>query len=137
MPFGPDNNLEMDFTRTYALVVPPQQRAIIDFSSQAAWENAVCIYQLGQADNKIAERGNYSRTLARWDSGVNTGLGNITFLISGWHKNSPPAGNKPWYQSPGKVVLQTALDVVFGFEDGADGDYNDIVAFIKRNPSSL
>lgn len=137
MPYGPDNSKEMNFTWVHAVQVPQGGRIVIDFSSQAAWENAICIYQLHTGDDKIAERGNHGRSLSRWVSEPNQGLATVTYLISGWHKNTPPNAGAPWHQSRGKIVLQTGSDVVFGFEDAGDNDYNDIVAFVRRNPSHL
>jgi hypothetical protein len=130
MAFGPDNNLPMNYNQTISIIVPPKHQAHMLFSTDAAWENAICIY-LGDTQEKVSERGNYGRKLNDWSTPINNTSHPIRYVISGWHKNTPPNGGQPWHQSPAKVALHTPDAKAIGFEDGADADFNDIVALVK------
>jgi hypothetical protein len=135
MAFGPDNNLPLDYTKTVSISVPPGHLAKMLFSGDAAWENAICIYLRDKPDEKIAEKGNYGRQLSDWNTPTNNTRSTVTYLITGWHKNTPPNGNQPWHQSAQKIVIQTPDMKVIGFEDGADADYNDIMAVARIEPA--
>ena len=119
--YGPDNNLSLDEKETETLKIPKGKKAKLTFTSQAAWENAVCIYDADD-DTKLAERGNGSRTLDPVE--VDATLAEQTIFIAGFHKEGMNEGGKPWIQSKYKVT-EGSHDI--GFEDGGDADYKDIV----------
>ncbi len=130
--YGPDDDLELDYTKSASLIVPPNKSAHLIFSFQATWENCVCVYRLGDMETKIEERGNYLRDSTPWESGKNESNEPITYIISGWYKKSHPNKDQPWRQSRGKLVLETSeSEKVIGFEDTADEDFNDAVVHAK------
>ncbi|MEE1946279.1 hypothetical protein VRU48_14235 [Pedobacter sp. KR3-3] len=128
MGYGPDNNLQIDWGRTIQLKVPRYAQVKLTFSAEAAWENAICIYD--SAYNKIFEKGNQAgRNLNPEVYGRNRVEERMIF-ITGWHKNGPADGGKPWYQSACRFSPNAGDNFgsgVIGFEDGGDGDYNDIM----------
>jgi hypothetical protein len=124
--FGPDNNLPIDSANVIRITVPAKHRAKISFNSEAYFENAIVVYE-GKDLRQVHEAGNYGRS-----------LGEFTFdnperathlLITGWHKNSPPAGDQPWVQSRAKRTAHTGWMTAGGFEDFNDDDFDDI-AFV-------
>jgi hypothetical protein len=130
MGYGPDNNLELDYQQTLPLVVPALTRARLSFEFQAYWENALIAYRPGSTE-KVFERGNYARSRDAWEYS-NPSNTPVTLLLSSWHKHGPPDGGKPWEEGPGKVITRFGDGgFVAGFEDGADGDYNDGVAVVQ------
>jgi hypothetical protein len=126
MGYGPDNNSELRFPWAIIVEVPHGKEVHMEFSFNAYWENAVCVYEL-PALTKVAERGNYGRSSQRWTTPKNTQASFAKYLVTGWHKNSPPDGGQPWHQSPGRVQVEQSTLRVIGFEDSSDGDYNDAV----------
>lgn len=130
--FGPDNNLPLDGGKVYNLRIPKFAKVELAFSSNAAWENAACIYDTKPV--KIIEKGNHGRSLAPANLGGT--INERTLIISGWHKKNPPDGGKPWFQSPVKVTLaEDGLSGSIGFEDKGDGDYDDMVVNFKFLPA--
>jgi len=125
--YGPDNNLPIDFGKTVQLRVPRYAEVSFTFSSDAAWENAICIYDA--AYNKIIEKGNQAgRNLTPQTIGRDRTEERIIF-ITGWHKRGPANGSLPWYQSPCRFSPNAGDNMgsgTIGFEDAGDGDYNDI-----------
>jgi hypothetical protein len=127
MGYGPDNNLPIDWGKTVQLRVPRYAQVRFTFSSDAAWENAICIYDSGY--NKIIEKGNQAgRNLNPETIGRDRREERIVF-VTGWHKNGPQNGGLPWVQSPCRFSPNQGDNFgsgVIGFEDSGDGDYNDI-----------
>lgn len=127
MGYGPDNNLHIDWGKTIQLKIPRYAEVKLTFSSDAKWENAICIYDTNY--NKIIEKGNQAqRNLQPEIIGRNRQEERVIF-ITGWHKNSPANGNKSWIQSPCRFSPVSGDNFgsgKIGFEDSGDGDYNDI-----------
>ncbi|PEP75436.1 hypothetical protein CN581_26900 [Bacillus toyonensis] len=96
-----------------------------DFSAEAAWEQAVGIFDKG--GNMIADKGTYTprRDLESWEM---TFERDEILGIVGWHKEGGPSASKPWIQSLMRIITHSDGSITYGFEDSNDGDYNDIVA---------
>jgi hypothetical protein len=136
MPFGPDNNLQMDFQKAATIKVNPEQTIRLVFSFQSRFENAICLYDRNLT--KRLERGNYDRSDDAWEW-TNDSNQIVEFIVSGWHKKSTPDGSKPWNQSLFKVVSISNSGNIIGFEDGlftlggneSPSDYNDAAVVIS------
>lgn len=118
--FGPERNAPLNFAWAEQFDVPAGKRAICRFSFNAWFENAVMIYDVDQDYQLIAERGNYSRHAEEIEL-----RNHARYIITGWHKNSPPQARSPWYQSPKRVFVRNDRDLVAGFEDAGQDDYDD------------
>lgn len=129
--FGPDNQRVLDMEQTYTVWVRPGGRLRFRFSFEAYHENATLIYTEDTLE-KVAERGNYFRSDDDWELQNNSGA-DAGFVITGWHKNSPPSSEYvPWYQSRIKVFVQSDKVVSVGFEDiPTDADFNDAVVTVN------
>jgi hypothetical protein len=128
MAYGPDNNLPIDLGRTLQLTVPRYAQVRLNFPSDAAWENAICIYDT--AYNKIVEKGNQAGRNLNPEVIARDRRGDRVVFITGWHKNGPANGGLPWNQStcrPSPNQGDNFGSGVVGFEDAGDGDYNDIM----------
>ncbi|MEK5378052.1 hypothetical protein [Paenibacillus sp. FSL P2-0173] len=128
MAGGPDDNVPLDPHKNANLKVTAGQSGVIQFKSEAAWEQAICIYD--DAGRKVAEKGTYAsegRDMNDWD--VPTSTSDISYLVTGWHKQGPPLGSLPWIQSNVQVSVDSSDNSIsFNYEDGPDSDFNDIVA---------
>jgi hypothetical protein len=118
--FGPERNAPLNFAWSERFEVPPGKRAICRFSFNAWFENAIMLYDVSNDYQLIAERGNYSRP----QDEVELRQPGI-YIITGWHKNSPPRASSPWFQSPKRVFVSNPRDLVVGFEDAGQDDYDD------------
>ena len=126
MGYGPDNNLPLNEGMAVRLTIPRYAEVQLTFSSSANYENAICIYNADMS--KIYEKGNYGRDLNAVVIGRDR-TKDRQIVISGWHKNSPPAGGRPWFQSPVRFAPNEPDRFgsgSIGFEDAGDMDYNDI-----------
>ncbi|AMV20775.1 hypothetical protein [Planctomyces sp. SH-PL14] len=127
--FGPERNQALTFAWAERFSVASNRRAICRFSCRAWYENAVMIYDVDQDYQLMAERGNYARSLEELElreSGV--------YIVTGWHKNGPPSGRRPWFQSPKRVFVRNESDLVVGFEDAGQDDYDDALVTISFRP---
>lgn len=130
MGFGPDNNKPSVLDNQVGVVdVPHGKRAEFKFSSNASFENAVCIYpQFG--DTKIHEAGNFNRSLATFSTPENNSGHVQQFKVTGWHKPGRPSGSLPWLQSSMKIIQNDLSKRRFGFEDQGGEDYDDIMVTV-------
>ena len=117
--WGPDGTLSLDESQIYEVKVPANHRAIFQFSADAWWENACIIYpSRPRQPQKYAERGNYTRRLDNWTAPV-IDTEDKYYIITGWHKDSPPNASKPWHQSKIQIneVATTEIFHEVAFED--------------------
>lgn len=132
--WGPDRNLSLDEGKYHVVIVPANHRAEFHFSCHAWYENAAIIYAHDPTDPQVfAERGNYSRSLLDWHAPIVPHEAH--YMITGWHKPSPPNHRNPWVQSPRLVLQDSPRYVEVGFEDGSDFDYNDMLVTITIRPA--
>ncbi|AJE78209.1 MULTISPECIES: hypothetical protein [Bacillus] len=129
MGYGPDNNKELIPSQIGWVKVPCGQRAEFHFSSNAAFENAICIYPYN-SEKKLAERGNYDRKLNDFSTPENNSHKEEWYQVTGWHKNSPPDGDKPWIMSALKFDYANN-EYNFGFEDSGGEDYDDMACTVN------
>lgn len=122
--FGPDDNMPLNRQLAKGIVCPPQARLEISFYSAAFWEQALIIYD--EEFNEVVERGTFGRTLSRAETPFNTTNSPFTYYFTGWHKETPESANQPWIQSPGRIRRSDGINYEIGFEDGRDGDFDDI-----------
>lgn len=122
--FGPDNNLPIQASKVVRLEVPANSKAMFSFHCEADWENAICIYAVGDY-NKVHEAGNYARSRNGWTF-TNDSSRPKALWISGWHKDGPPDVHLAWQQSPKQVFHRRPTVLVAGFEDAGDDDFDDI-----------
>jgi hypothetical protein len=130
MGYGPDNDNELIFGHALLIVVPPGATARVSFAFQVARHNAIIIYRADDL-SRLAERGNYGRSVDEWASPRNDNGRPRTYLVTGWHKHVGPDGAQPWLQSTGRQVLASPTGPIHGFEDPSDADYNDAVAIVR------
>ena len=93
--YGPARNRTLSGKNTYGLAVYPGETLILEFSQDAWFENAVCVYD--ETGQLRAYRNNYER-LTTFKHKNNTGVTEV-FYVSGWHKPSPPKASMPWLRS--------------------------------------
>jgi hypothetical protein len=127
--FGPDNNLAIDREQTVKVTVPAKWKADFKFSSEAAFENAIVIYD-GKTFRRLHEAGNHGRSLAPWTFD-DTGEHARHLVITGWHKKSAPNPGVPWNQSPIGTGPREGQSLDGGFEDWIDMDFNDVAFSVK------
>lgn len=137
--YGPDKNKDLKEGFTKEIMIPRGNILEMMYSSRAEHENALLIYERIFAseprphnyisDRSLVERGNYSRSL----SNIQLGPYNkdVYVVITGWHKRGIPNPELTWFQSEIKIYSDTNRRNyggmgLLGFEDGEDGDYDDI-----------
>ncbi|MGF7533640.1 hypothetical protein AAGG74_07845 [Bacillus mexicanus] len=125
MGYGPDNSKELIANQIGWVRVPCGHRAEFHFASEAHYENAICIYPQ-HSDHKLAERGNYNRSLNDFSTPENNSNQDVWYRVTGWHKNSPPHGSYPWVVSSIKNDSPASNLYEFGFEDAGGEDYDDM-----------
>lgn len=126
--FGPDENLPIDRDQALKVTVPAKWRAEFKFSSEAAYENAIVIYD-ARTLRRLHMAGNHGRSLAPWTFD-DTGQA-VHLLITGWHKQSAPNPSVPWNQSPVGAGPREGQSLDGGFEDWIDMDFNDVAFSVK------
>jgi hypothetical protein len=127
--FGPAKNLAMNREWVMKVTIPAKWRIDIKFSTDAAFENAICIYD-GKTLREVHEAGNYSRSLDTWHWDNDEGPAHH-LLISGWHRKGAPDGGLPWNQSELRTGPRDGQSLDGGFEDWIDMDFNDIAFSVK------
>ncbi|MDA2267064.1 hypothetical protein PDN28_14250 [Bacillus cereus] len=127
MAYGPDNSNGLIRNQVGWVKVPSGYRARFTYGSNAAWENAACIYPQ-DSDNKLAEAGNYSRRLdIPYETNTNHTGNDIWYMVTGWHKQGRPDGGLPWVQSAVTTLNSNPDSPSYGFEDSGGQDYDDMV----------
>jgi hypothetical protein len=128
--FGPDGNLPLSDVSRFTIQVPTGFSADLTFSSDAFNENAICIYS--DDGTKIIERGNHGRSKAPAQFPLNNSPNAKQYLITGWNKNGPPDGSKPWQPSKFHLVSDGIIFTI-GYEDltNGDNDFNDMVVTVR------
>jgi hypothetical protein len=118
--YGPDGNLEINWQWSRLVRIKPKERVVYRFSFNAWFENVIIVYSIEHLD-RLAERGNYSRTTDDFEF-INHEMNSIEHIITGWHKPSPPRAKSGWLHSP-KHEFQGAPKVDFvGFSDDQNSD---------------
>jgi len=119
--FGPEEDLPIDPAETMQVIVPANWIADFKFSSEAAFLNAILIYDCHSLE-LLHEVDNGSGDIFGWT--LNNAENQARcLLITGWHLFE---GDGPWVQSLGQVETKKGLSVKGGFEDSVDADFNDI-----------
>jgi hypothetical protein len=130
--------------------LPEKKKMRIIFDSNADWENVIQIYEYRIVERTftlIGERGNHNGETGRTLDPLeipNATTGSKIIFFTGWHKNGPPNGDLDWERSRvryacfsdagSEVDDSVATHGIVAFEDGADQDYNDIVASYYLGP---
>lgn len=98
---GPDGNELINLSDGFVvkIQVPTGKRLNVGFNVSGYNENDIIVY-LEDTLFPVVERGNYGRSQAFWQSDPNLAPFPETYVISGWNKESPPDGGKPWRQTP-------------------------------------
>lgn len=101
----------------------PFSTAVIFAGGQANWEQAGVVYINDVRQPTLIGSHHHPRMFS---------LGERTFsqhiMVAGWHKQSPPAGGRPWVASRGRLQAGVA-----GWDDsGGDADFEDFTARIQR-----
>ena len=129
--FGPAGNLFLNPTLTRMVSIPAGTGWGVSGSFNAANEVAIVLYDALTAA-PIFTFGNFSRTSLGMQA-----LGAATqthVLVTAWHKNTPPNGGQPWFQSRCRLtsrVRRSSGRFVFAADDGVgDNDFDDAVATI-------
>ena len=119
---GPDGNLPIILTDGFVtrIQVPNGKRLNAGFNVSGFNENDIIVY-LEDTLFPVVERGNYNRSQAFWQSDPNLAPFPETYVISGWNKESPPDGGKPWRQSTVTVVFRDQFTTVMTFQDLGPG----------------
>jgi hypothetical protein len=126
--FGPDHNAAMDAAKTIKITVPAHWKASFTFSTEAAFENAVVLYD-GHTLREIHVAGNHSRSLAPYTF-QSADKGATQLVVSGWHKKGV-GGALPWLQSESQQSGKHGQSSDIGYEDWTDMDFNDIAFKVK------
>jgi len=106
----------------------PFSTAVIFAGGQASWEQAGVVYINDVRQPTLIGSHHHPRMFS---------LGERTFsqhiMVAGWHKQSPPAGGRPWVASRGRLQAGVA-----GWDDsGGDQDFEDLTARIHRLTGTL
>jgi hypothetical protein len=127
--FGPDHNGAMDLDKTIKITVPAHWKASFTFSTEAAYDNAVVIYD-GHSFREIHVARNHSGSLRDYtfESGDR---GATKLVVSGWHREGAGNAALPWIQSLSKQSDKHGQSSDVGFEDWTDMDFNDIAFKVK------
>lgn len=99
--FGPDNSLDLDISKSFMVDIPSGYKGIfysqID-GDEPEWQQAICVYSMFSGA-KVLEFGNYSRRNQTAVEIVNKSNQIYSYLITGWHKSSPPRAEVSWEQT--------------------------------------
>jgi len=119
---GPDRNLAINLSDAFVtrIHVPTGKRLNVGFNVSGFNENAVIVY-LEDTLFSVVERGNYNHPQDFWQSDPNLAGFPETYVISGWNKESPPDGGKPWRQSTVTVIFQNQFTTQVTFQDLGPG----------------
>jgi hypothetical protein len=106
----------------------PFSTAVIFAGGQASWEQAGVVYINDVRQPTLIGSHHHPKMFS---------LGERTFsqhiMVAGWHKQSPPAGGRPWVASRGRLQAGVA-----GWDDsGGDADFEDLTARIHRLTGTL
>ena len=111
----------------HRITVPAGKSVSFSFAVGGNNENMVAITEdLGDGRPRLlTSKGNYSRSQGVFHVAAQPQA--VTYVISGWCKDSPPDGKKPWLRSKAKVMpARPGVTWVIGFDDSAnDGNYTD------------
>ena len=115
---GPDGNLPINLSDGFVvrIQVPTGKRLNLGFDVNGFNENDIIVY-LADTLFPVVERGNYNRSQAFWQSDPNLAAFPETYVISGWNKESPPNGGKPWRQTPITATFPDQFSTFISFHD--------------------
>ena len=111
------------------LAVMQNQKITLDVTFSCAHENAVVLKEYGTGQ-ELFNGNSHMNGNRHWESPKNTSPNPKIYELRAYHKNTPPDGGQPWYESPERIVYANAITKVVGYEDLNDGDYNDAVATV-------
>jgi hypothetical protein len=119
---GPDETLPINLSNGFVarVQVPPGKRLNLGFNVSGFNENAIIVY-LEDTLFPVVERGNYNRSQAFWQSDPNLGGSPERYVISGWNKQSPPDGDRPWFQSGVTATSPNEFTTISTFQDLGPG----------------
>jgi hypothetical protein len=135
MAYGPDNDCQLDDTKTTSVAVSPGFGAYFRFacpaaSSPAAAGRTVCFYRADQGAIKLAERRLTATSLAPWSSGRNSGEVPVIYVITAWRKKSQPDGGSLWRQITVRSVLDSRHEVGSPIPAADEQDSDDVVVSV-------
>ena len=136
--FGPDRNLPLFPALTKHVILPEGHAWSISTSFDADFEVAIIIYD-AVTMRAVHTFGNHSRSNPG-SSGPALGpvRGDWNLLLTGWHKNSKPKVNKPWFQSRSRLRKMGTTGIRFSIDDGFnDGDFNDGILTLTEMPVQI
>jgi hypothetical protein len=127
--FGPDDDHAIDPEEAITITVPAKWRAHFTFSSEAAFENAIVIYDAKTLE-KLHVAGNYGHSLDPWTFD-DTEDHARHLLITGWNKQGAGDDELAWNQSLGQAGPHDGHSLEGGFEDSDDMDFNDVAFLVE------
>ncbi|WP_405176329.1 hypothetical protein MHI27_11850 [Paenibacillus sp. FSL H8-0261] len=126
--YGPDSSVStLDIKNSVVVEVPANYRASIRtdaIGDEPRWEQAICINSLSTGA-KIWQEGNYGREPRQEWSIWNYSNSVYSYVISGWHKTSPPDNSKQWIQTE---IIETKY-----FIDDLNPDQREYVTYLVFN----
>jgi hypothetical protein len=127
--FGPDDDHAIDPEEAITITVPAKWQAQFTFSSEAAFENAIVIYDAKTLE-KLHVAGNYGHSLEPWTFD-DTEDHARHLLITGWNKQGAGDDELAWNQSLGQAGPHDGHSLEGGFEDSDDMDFNDVAFLVE------
>jgi hypothetical protein len=111
------------------LPVPKGTRISIETSFHCANENLIVVKDYSNGV-EVLNSNSHMNSNRHWESPVNVNDTPTIYELRGYHKNTPPDGGEPWYESVERVIFANPVTKVVGYEDAGDNDFNDAVATV-------
>jgi len=118
----------------YIAPIPQGTFLRLSFQFNALWENMIWICN-ANTHEKLADRGNYSRSRDQFVTDENTQFSpNFAIGLVAYHKLvSPDVGaGYPWRQSPMAILQDDGKTTVIGFNDEGGPGFNQAICAITR-----
>lgn len=90
------------------LAVFQNQKISIDVSFSCAHENAVVIRDHASGQ-ELFNANSHMNNNRHWESAVHSGNAPRIYELRGFHKNTPPDGGQPWYESPERIIFANTV----------------------------
>ncbi|WP_459500653.1 hypothetical protein [Bacillus sp. C1] len=130
--FGPEDSVplgNLDIGNTFVVDTPSEHTATFKSKIDGQWEQAICIYSMFSGA-KVSEFGNYSRKHNTELVIKNNSSEIISYLLTGWHKQSPPGSGIIWEQT-GKIG--TKHTIVNSQDPNSQKDKDALLIYITFN----
>ncbi|MGO4543243.1 hypothetical protein AB4Z29_00385 [Paenibacillus sp. 2TAB23] len=134
---GPSGECHINLSNTRTITLPPHSVFRCEFDIKGHRQNAIIIYewQGKESVDPVVLRGNYYFRNDYYDI-RNTSNSPQEYLITGWYKNPPLAGQALWEISGCKDLEVSEFFFKIGFEDynetNEEHDFNEAIVTIKK-----